>query len=319
MKIVLPGGNGQIGTLLAHALSSDGHQVVVLSRSARPAPWRVVAWDGERLGDWARELEGADAVINLAGRSVNCRYGPANRREILESRLRSTRAVGAAIAQARRPPATWLQASTATIYAHRYDEPNGEASGILGGEEPGAPDSWRFSIDVAKQWERAAVEAAPPGVRQVLMRSAITLVPRAGGAFAILLRLVSWGLGGRQGSGKQYVSWIHDRDFVRAVRWLLEHEELSGAVNVAAPNPLPNGDFMRILRRAWGARVALPASDWMLTAGSALLRTETELVAKSRRVIPERLVASGFDFDFPSWNTAAADLCRRWRETGGRS
>lgn len=318
MKVVIPGGSGQVGSILAPALHGEGHEVVVLSRSPAPTPWRVVEWDGETQGSWAAELEGADVVLNLAGASVNCRYGAANRREIMDSRVRSTRVLGQAMAAAAKPPRMWLQASTATIYAHRYDAANGEATGILGGHEVRVPDTWRFSIDVATAWERAAREAVLPATRRVLMRTAIVLAPSAGGAFDILLRLVRWGLGGRQGDGRQFVSWIHDRDLVRAIHWLIEHEELEGPVNVAAPEPLPNAEFMSTLRAAWGARLALPATEAMLTVGALAIRTETELVLKSRRVVPERLQASGFTFEYPEWAPAAVDLCRRWRQGEGR-
>ena len=172
MKIVIPGGSGQVGTLLARAFVADGHEVVVLSRVPRKALWRVVGWDAETVREWAAEIDGADIVINLAGRNVNCRYNAENRRLIKESRIRSTRAVGQAIARAARPPRVWLQASTATIYAHRYDAPNDEATGILGGWEEGTPDTWQFSIDVAKSWEQAAEEATVPQTRKVLLRSA---------------------------------------------------------------------------------------------------------------------------------------------------
>src|SRR5262245_55680685 len=170
MKIVIPGGGGQVGTVLAGAFSKDGHDVVVLSRRPASAAWRTAAWDGETLGDWAGEIDAADVVINLAGRSVNCRYHAKNRRQIMESRVRSTRVVGEAIVRAAHPPRVWLQASTATIYAHRYDAANNEATGILGGDEPHAPDTWRFSIDVAKAWERTAAEVVVPKTRRVLMR-----------------------------------------------------------------------------------------------------------------------------------------------------
>jgi uncharacterized protein (TIGR01777 family) len=281
----------------------------------------MVPWDARTLGPWVEELEGAGAVINLAGRSVNCRYHAANRRAITESRIESTRAVGQAIAAARRPPPVWLQASTATIYAHRFDAPNDEATGILGGTEPGSPDTWRFSIDVATAWERALDETATPHTRKVALRSAMIMSPDRGGVFDVLLRLVRFGLGGAAGDGRQYVSWIHDRDFVHAVSWLIEHE-MEGPVNLAAPNPLPNADFMRALRQAWGIRLGLPASRWMLEVGAWLLRTETELVLKSRRVVPGRLLQAGFAFEFPDWPEAARDLCRRWREadrSGGKT
>lgn len=313
MKIILPGGSGQVGTVLAREMTGDGHEVVVLSRRPAPAPWRTVAWDGQTVGDWAGEFEGADAVLNLAGRSVNCRYNAANRREILDSRIDSTRAVGQAIAQCKTPPNTWLQASTATIYAHRYDAANDEATGVLGGDEPGAPDTWRFSIDVAAQWERTAKSFDLPGTRLVLLRSAMTMSPDRGGVFDTMLGLVRKGLGGTNGDGRQYVSWVHDADFVRAVYWVLEHHSLAGAVNVAAPHPLPNREFMRALREAWGTRIGLPSTRWMLEVGAVFLRTETELVLKSRRVVPERLQESGFEFLLPHWPDAAADLCRRWR------
>jgi len=313
VKIVIPGGSGQIGTLLARAFIADGHEVIVLSRRRRDAPCRVVEWDGESLKSWVAVLEDADAVINLAGRSVNCRYGARNRREIKESRLKSTRAVGQAIAEAARPPRVWLQASTATIYAHRFDAPNDEATGILGGDEPNVPDTWRFSIDVAKSWEQAANECVTPQTRKVLLRSAIVMGPDHGGPFDYLLRLVRLGMGGKHGDGRQFVSWIHDRDFVRAVSWLIDHEELSGAVNLASPNPLPNAEFMRELRNAWGARIGLPATEWMLEIGTRLMRTESELVLKSRRVVPSRLRESGFEFAYPSWLGAAQELCDRWK------
>lgn len=263
------------------------------------------------------QLEGADVVINLAGRSVNCRYHEENRRTIMESRVDSTRVMGQAIAQAARPPRVWLQASTATIYEHRFDAPNDEFTGILGGSEPNAPDTWRFSIDVAKAWEKAAQDALPlPHTRLVLMRSAIIMSPDRGGAFDMLLKLVRFGLGGRNGSGRQFVSWIHEADFVRAVYWLIEHGSLSGAVNLAAPNPLSNADFMRELRRAWGMPIGLPSTEWMLEIGAFFLRTETELILKSRRVVPGRMLQDGFSFQFATWPEAARDLCARWQGEG---
>ena len=252
-------------------------------------------------------------VINLAGRSVNCRYNTENRRLIKESRIKSTRAVGRAIAGAVKPPRLWLQATTATIYAHRYDAPNDEATGILGGSEKDIPDTWRFSIEVAKAWEQAANEFDLPRTRRVLLRSAMIMSPDRGGVFDTLLGLVRWGLGGASGDGRQFVSWIHESDFIRAVEWLMLRSELDGPINVSAPNPVPNAEFMRTLRAAWGRRFGLPATKWMLEVGAVFLRTETELILKSRRVVPGRLLQSGFEFQFPTWAEAAADLCGRWR------
>jgi len=314
MKIVLPGGSGQIGAVLARAFTAAGHEVVILSRSPAASPWRTVAWDAETIGDWEKEIDGADVVVNLAGRSVNCRYNAANRRAMMDSRVRSTRAVGKAIANAKKPPRVWLQASTATIYSHRYDAPNDDLTGVLGGTEPNAPDTWRFSIDVARAWEAAASEIETPQTRKVLLRSAMTMSPDRGGVFDVLLGLVRHGLGGASGDGRQFVSWIHDRDFIDAVDWLIDRDDLSGPINVCSPHPIPNAEFMRDLRQAWGTRIGLPATKWMLEIGAVFLRTETELVLKSRRVVPTRLQQSGFKFKFPRWPDAAADLCRRWWE-----
>ncbi len=312
MKIVIPGGSGQVGHILARAFHDEGHDVVVLSRRPRPQPWRVVTWDGASPGPWTQDINRADVVVNLAGRSVNCRYTPENRRDILESRLQSTRAVGQAIAAAQRPPHLWLQASTATIYAHRYDAPNDEYTGLLGGTEATAPSTWHFSIDVARAWERAIDEIDTPRTRKVLMRSAMTLTPDPGGVFDTLLGLVRRGLGGRAGDGRQYLSWVHEDDFIDAVRWLITREDLDGAVNIAAPFPVPNAHFMHALRVAAGVPLGLPAAPWMLEIGAAFLRTETELILKSRRVVPAKLLGSGFTFKYPHWPEAASDLCARW-------
>ncbi len=312
MKIVIPGGSGQVGTVLARAFHGDGHDVVILSRRPERRPWRVVGWDGVRLDAWQREIDGADAVINLTGRSVNCRYNAANRQEILQSRITSTHVVGEAIARAARPPRVWLQAGTATIYAHRYDRANDEHSGVLGGGESGAPSTWRFSIDVARAWERAFEEAITERTRKVALRSAMTLSPDAGGVFDTLVGLVRRGLGGSAGDGRQYMSWIHYEDFVAAVRWLIDRDEIEGVVNVASPNPLPNAEFMRLLRDACGMPCGLPVRDWMLEIGAVFMRTETELILKSRRVVPARLLEHGFTFRFPSWDRAARDLVHQW-------
>jgi uncharacterized protein (TIGR01777 family) len=308
MKLVIAGGSGQVGSVLDRAFERDGDQVVILSRGERG-----VRWDGRTAGPWFSEIDGADVVVNLAGRSVNCRYTEANRREITDSRVASTRILGRAIAEARRPPRLWLQASTATIYAHTYDAPNDERVGRLGGDEPGVPETWRFSIDVARDWEHAFEEAETPATRKVAMRSAMVMSPDPGGVFDALLGLVRRGLGGTAGDGRQYVSWIHHDDFSAALRFLIEHDELDGVVNLAAPEPLPNAEFMRSLRDAWGARVGLPATEWMLEIGAFLMRTETELILKSRRVVPGRLLEAGFRFAHPSWPEAARTLCEAYR------
>jgi hypothetical protein len=314
LRIVLPGGSGQVGTIVARYFHSQGHDVVVFARTVNRAPWRTVPWDGKALGPWTNELENADIVINLAGRNVNCRYSEANRREIKESRVRTTRLIGEAISQLSRPPRIWMNASTATIYRHAYDRAMDEATGEIGGHEHDAPSSWRFSIEVAASWEEAFFSSLTPGTRKIALRSAMVMSPDLDSIFDVLLRLVRFRLGGASGSGKQFVSWIHDRDFLRAIEYLIAHNDLDGAINIASPNPIPNAEFMAVLRKAWGTRIGLPASAWMLELGAVFLRTETELILKSRRVIPGRLLAHGFKFDFPTWNSAARDLVERGRK-----
>jgi uncharacterized protein len=314
VKIVIAGGTGQVGGILARHYHAEGHDVTVLARHPRPTPWPMVAWDGETIGDWSRELEGADLLINLAGRSVNCRYNAANQRAIKESRVRTTRLLGRAVAQAARPPRVWMNASTATIYRHSLDRDMDEQSGELGGSEPGAPAKWNFSIDVARAWEQAFFETATPKTRKIALRSAMIMSPARGGVFATLLGLVRLGLGGRIGSGRQYVSWIHHADFAAALDFLLAHPEIDGAVNLASPHPLPNREFMRILRQARGAPIGLAGPwRWMLEIAAFLHRTETELILKSRRVVPGRLRRAGFVFRFPEWRDAAPDLVGRPR------
>jgi len=319
MKVVIPGGSGQVGTILARAFHQDRHDVVVLSRQPVVRPWRVAAWDGRSPGAWQKELDGCDVVINLTGRSVNCRYTVANRDEIRQSRVVSTRLVGRAIAEASPSPRVWLQASTATIYAHRFDRANDEQSGILGGAEQDVPDAWRFSIDVARAWEQAFEETATPATRKVLLRSAMTLSPDAGGVFDTLVRLARRGLGGRAGDGRQFMSWVHESDFVDALRWLIDREDMNGVVNIASPYPLPNAEFMQVLRQECGAPPGLPAAKWMLEIGAMLLQTETELILKSRRVVPARLIEHGFRFQYPEWPDAARELCGRWKQWQHRS
>ena len=311
MRIVIPGGSGQVGRILARYFHAGGHQVTVLSRHPRPEPWPVAAWDGRASGDWQAHLEGADVCINLAGRSVNCRYTAANRRGIRESRTQTTLLLNHAIAALRRPPRLWINASTATIYRHSLDRAMDEASGELGGHEPGAPDTWNFSIEVAKAWEAAFFATPTPRTRKVAIRSAMTFSPDRGGVFDVFSTLVRRGLGGPQGDGRQFVSWIHETDFARAIEFLIAREEFSGLVNVASPNPLPNREFMRALREAWGRRAGLPTPRWLLEIGAFLIRTESELALKSRCVVPGRLLAAGFEFRYPEWSAAARDLAAR--------
>lgn len=302
-RILIPGGSGQVGSILARRFHAQGHEVTVLSRYPQNMPWRTLPWDGETAGVWTHLLNSTDIVINLAGRSVDCRYTESNRAQILRSRLDSTRIVGEAIAAAATPPKLWLNASTATIYKHSMDRDQDDLSGEIGDALP-----WNFSIEVATKWEDAFFAAPTPQTRKVALRSAMTMSPDAGGVFSVLSRLVRLGLGGAAGSGEQFVSWLHHRDFTRAIDFLIEHEELDGAVNLCSPHPLPNREFMAHLREAWQQPFGLPAQAWMIEIGAFFLRTESELILKSRRVVPTRLLEAGFHFQYPNWREAAQQL-----------
>ena len=318
LRIVLPGGSGQVGRVLAQYFQQRGHHVTVLTRLPYAETWQTVRWDGASIGPWTEYLEGTDVCINLTGRNVNCRYTAANRAAIYDSRIRSTQVLGEVIAGLAEPPRIWLNASTATIYRHALDRDMDEATGELGGNEMltawrRVPETWNFSIRVAKDWEAAFFAAPTPRTRKVALRSAITFSPVPGNAFAILLNLVRFGLGGKQGNGRQYVSWVHDLDFARAVEFLIAREDISGPVNVASPHPLPNREFMSVLREACGIPNGFPAPAPLIELAAVFLRTESELVLKSRRVVPGRLIEAGFQFQFPTWPEAAEDLVHRWR------
>jgi uncharacterized protein len=318
LRIVIPGGSGNVGHMLARYFQEQGHHVTILTRGPYTANWQTVHWDGENFGPWIEALEAADVCINLAGRSVNCRYHEENRRAIYDSRIGTTRLLNQVIATLEQPPRVWLNASTATIYRHAIDRPMDEFTGELGGGEMvsrhrRAPETWNFSSGVAKDWEGAFFAARTPRTRKVALRSAIVMSPIPGSAFAIYSNLVRMSLGGRQGNGRQFVSWVHETDFARAVEFLAYHEEIEGPVNIASPNPLPNRDFMRELRDAWGMPNGLPAPRPLLAIAAAIMRTETELVLKSRRVIPGRLLQAGFEFQFPTWPQAVEDLVMQWK------
>jgi uncharacterized protein (TIGR01777 family) len=305
-KIVLAGGSGFLGRALAGHFAGAGHEVLIVTRSRGPArpPIREVAWDGRTSGDWASELEGATALVNLAGRSVDCRYNERNRRLILESRVDSTRVLGEAIAGCAKPPPVWLNASTATIYKHNFGPPWGESGEI--GATPEAKDD--FSVHVAREWGKALCEAPTPSTRRVALRAAMVLGLAKNSVFPVLRRLSRLGLGGAMGGGRQFVSWIHEADFCRAVDWLITETCIDGAVNICAPNPVPNAEMMRTFREVCGVPVGLPAPAWMLEMGAFFMRAETELILKSRCVAPRRLLRSGFVFKYPRIREALLDL-----------
>ena len=318
LRIVIPGGSGQVGRMLAQYFQERGDHVTVLTRGPYSAPWQTVHWDGTEPGPWVEALEGADVCINLAGQSVNCRYHDQNRNKIYWSRIGTTFLLNRVIASLDAPPRVWLNASTATIYRHALDRAMDEDTGELGGYEliskkRRAPDTWNFSISVAKDWESAFFYTRTPRTRKVAMRSAIVFIAAPGGAFATLSNLVRVGLGGTQGNGRQFVSWIHQTDFARAIEFLIDRNDLEGPVNIAAPHPLPNREFMEALRDAWRMPNGVPMPRPLLELGTFLMRTESELVLKSRQVVPARLLQAGFNFHFPTWPEAAEDLVRQWR------
>jgi uncharacterized protein (TIGR01777 family) len=309
-RIILAGGSGFLGQLLAGYLQTREWEPVVLTRyPSTQAQFREVAWDARTVGDWAREVEGAEAVINLAGRSVNCRFTPENRRLVMDSRVDSTRVIGEAIARCQQPPRAWLNCGTATIYRHTFGPPHDETSTDFAAT---AEVKDEYSVEVARAWERAMAEALTPGTRRVTLRITLVFGTVKGGVFQILRRLARLGLGGRMGSGKQFVSWIHEDDFCRAVEWILNHQELQGPVNLAAPHLLTNTEMMRLFRRVCGGvPFGLPAEKWMMEIGAFVMRTETELILKSRCVAPGKLLADGFAFRFPDMESAVRDLEKR--------
>ncbi|MGA2084322.1 MAG: TIGR01777 family oxidoreductase [Terracidiphilus sp.] len=326
LRIILPGGSGLLGQVLARHFQERGHHVTVLTRGPYTAPWQTVHWDGEHDGPWTEYLEGADVCINLAGRTVNCRYHAENRRVIYNSRIQSTRLLGRVIAGLAHPPTLWLNASAIALYkrvvdTHRVDLPLDETSALEDGgrmgAEPRSNEAWSssrgFMARVVRDWEAAFFASATPRTRKVALRSAIVLSPSPGSAFAVLSNLVRLGLGGKQGNGRQFVSWIHQDDFARAVEFLIHHEDLCGPFNIAAPNPLPNREFMAALREAWDVPNGLPAPSLAIHIGAFLLRAQSQLVLNSSRVLPGRLLDAGFHFQFPAWPEAAEDLVRQWR------
>jgi uncharacterized protein len=312
-KIVIAGGSGFIGQALAAAWGKD-NRIVILGRQSTQASnnaygdkllsaaegyhithWR---WDGQHVEQhWAAEIEDSDIVINLAGRSVNCRYTRHNRQEILNSRVDATKAIGQAIREATVPPRLWINASSATIYRHAEDRPQDEYTGEMGNG---------FSVQVCNRWEESFFEQRTPFTRKIAMRTAITL--GEGGVLAPYLNMLKWGLGGRQGSGLQMYSWVHIEDIRLAVEWFFDHPELEGVYNVAAPGPVTNQYFMATLRRLTKRKLGLPAPVWLLKTGAVLIGTETELVLKSRWVVPTRLEDSGFRFQYPKLEEALKEI-----------
>ncbi|MGV3630695.1 MAG: TIGR01777 family oxidoreductase [Bacteroidota bacterium] len=288
MKIIIFGANGFMGQHLLSCFSKTGEVIAVQRTPGNNAKnIRYVSWDGKNPGAWCTELEGADLVINLAGKSVDCRYTEANKAAIFSSRLDSTRAIGEAIGQCRLRPKVWINAASATIYRHSF-EPMTESHGIIGEG---------FSVEVCKAWEKSFFDFRDLGVRQIALRTSIVL-GNGGGVMGPFKNLVKFGFGGKMGDGKQIFSWIHIEDVCRAISFLAEHENCSGVYNIAAPNPIPNAEFMHALRKRYHRSFGIPLSKSLLEFGAKLIGTETELILKSRYVIPKKLVHEGFQFKY---------------------
>jgi uncharacterized protein (TIGR01777 family) len=299
-KIILAGGNGQLGKAIAGYYKDLAEQVIILSRKAAPEKGNIktLVWDGRTHGPWVKELENADLLVNLCGKNVNCRYTQKNREEIIRSRVEPTRLLGKVVDELINPPKLWINAASATIYRHAEDRPQDEETGEIG---------YGFSIDVCKQWEQAFFNMETPHTRKVALRTSIVL-GRNEGALPRLINLVKAGMGGHQGDGQQYVSWIHEQDVVKCTEWLLQHPDVNGIINCTAPNPIKNTDLMKELRHACGVPFGLPAPAWLLEMGAALIGTETELILKSRWVLPKRLLDAGFKFQFARVEHAIKDI-----------
>ena len=299
-KIVLVGGNGYLGTVLANYYSGRAKEVIILSRKPKVDEGNVttIVWDGTHKGDWTRALENADLLVNLCGKNVNCRYTDKNKEEIVASRVIPTKLLGDAITACAQPPKVWINVTSATIYRHAEDRPQDEETGEIGSG---------FSIDVCNKWEATFNATQTPGTRKVALRMGIVL-GRHDGVFPRLLNLVKCGLGGKQGDGQQYVSWIHEQDVAAITEWLIQTEELSGAINCTAPEAVKNTELMRDIRKAFAMPFGLPSPKWLLEMGAVIIGTETELILKSRWVAPKRLLDSGYQFLFSKADNAIRDI-----------
>ena len=301
-KVIIAGGSGFLGQALASSLLKDGYEVVILVRSEKTGlHGKFVYWDAKNLGDWSKELEGATALFNLAGRSIDCRYTEKNKALILNSRIDSTKALGEAIKRCEEPPKVWLNASTATVYKDIRGD-------LKPHDENSETDAEGFAEDVGRAWEKTFFDASNEGVRQVAMRISIVL-GEGGGAFPVMRRLTKLGLGGRQGPGTQWISWLHIDDWVGIAKFLMKNSAIFGPVNLAAPNPVTNQEFMRCMRKQFAPLgIGFPAPTPAIYLGGVFMGTEPDLVLKSRKVISRVLAEQKFDFKFPQIGKALSSF-----------
>lgn len=301
-KIVLAGGSGYLGRVLANYYSQKAQEVVVLSRTEKQTEKniRTVVWDAKTTGKWTAELVNADILINLCGKNVNCRYTDSNKKEILDSRVIPTLLLGEVISGLFEPPKVWINITSATIYRHAEDHAQDELTGEIGDG---------FSVNICKARENAFNHNQTPKTRKINLRMAIVL-GKEDGVFPRLLNLTRLGLGSKQGNGEQYISWVHELDVARSTEWFFDKPELEGTFNCSSPSPVKNSAFMHILRKLSGMPFGLPSTAWLLSLGAAIIGTETELILKSRWVLPKRLQSSGFKFSFNDLAPAIFDILK---------
>lgn len=312
LEVVLAGGSGQVGRMLARQFQVRGAHVTVLTRSPYAAPYRTIHWDGEHPGAWVEALDGADVCINLTGHTINCRPTRANRELVLRSRIESTLAIHRAIASLTDPPWLWMNASACTLYDRLLDD-DGVDLPRAESDYHAAGFTTQYPANVVRAWEDAFFAGQLPHTRRVALRSGLTFSPVSGNVFAVLARLVQFSLGGAAGSGRQFVPWIHEADYARAVDFLIARDDLEGPFNLAAPNPLPNRELMAALREAMNMPNGIPAPAFGIKLGAWLFGSNPSLVLDSCRAVPARLMGEGFHFLYPDWPEAALDLARKYR------
>lgn len=320
MKIVIPGGSGFLGHLIIEAFLSDTekHDLVVLSRSGGDGSVsrkvRLVPWDARTLGEWAKEIDGADAVLNMTGKNVKCFYTDKVLKTLRDSRVLSTKVIGQAIQQAQKPPPIWIQMSTSSIYTHSFETPHDEETGKIG-EKPEMPRAWKKISELVQDWEKTFNSSKTEKTRKVLARCSVVMGLRKGTAFDILLQLTRWGLGGSIAGGKQIITWIHESDFVNSMKLVLKDSNITGPVNLCSPHPISQGEFMKILRDTVGVKFGIPATKWMVELSSYITQIDPELLLKSRYAVPKVLSDNKFNFQFPRWKEATEELFMRWKKT----
>lgn len=297
-KILIAGGSGFLGKELFHYFKKTGNEIKILTRN--PSQTHDILWDAKSLGDWTKWIDWADILINLTGKSVDCRYNQRNKDLIFASRMDSTKVLGEAVQFSQSPPETWINASTATIYIHSENEPMTEKNGKIGDD---------FSMSIAKNWEKVFFSKDHPQTRQIAIRTSIVM-GKNGGAFPMIKKLTKFRMGGKQGNGKQMISWIHILDFCRAIEFLIANKEISGAINITAPNPVQNQIFMKSFKDLMGIKLGISQPEWMLNLGALLIGTETELLLKSRFVIPEKLMQAGFTWEYESHESCLDNLLK---------